>query len=275
MHYDPVKDIFASVIKKAPLLRVAFYKLLDLMFLRSWFVRRELRHLRSVMKDRNLSIYDAGSGYGQYTYFMSRNLQSCSIFAVDVKENWINDCREFFTSRNISGVSFAVEDLTAVNHKDKFDLIVCVDVMEHIHDDVTVFSNFANALKPGGFVLINSPSVFGGSDVHEEGEDSFIGEHARVGYSMEELRDKLKPFGLSVYRHRYTYAFWGDKAWRLGIKYPMMLLNVSKVFLVLLPFYYLLTFPFTFIMMYMDYSMNSPKGAGINLIAKKTGTSEN
>ena len=46
MHYDPIKNVFASIIKKFPFLRIFFYKSLDLMFLRSWYVRRELKKLR-------------------------------------------------------------------------------------------------------------------------------------------------------------------------------------------------------------------------------------
>jgi len=239
------------------------------MFLRSWYVRRELKEIRSRFGNSNIDIYDAGSGYGQYTYFMTKNLQPCNIFSVDVKEDWINDCKEFFSRREIRSVSFAVEDLTAITHQNKFDLIVCVDVMEHIQDDVTVFQNFYIALKKGGYLLINSPSIYGGSDVHEEEEESFIGEHARDGYSKEDLESKLHPKGFSTYKSRYTYGFWGDKAWRLGIKYPMLLLNISKLFLLILPLYYLLTFPFTFIMMNLDFTNESKTGSGINFIAKK------
>ncbi|NUN10868.1 MAG: class I SAM-dependent methyltransferase [Ignavibacteriaceae bacterium] len=269
MHYDPVKDVFAEVIRKIPFLRVLFYKLLDLMFLRSWFVRRELRHLRKKFGSRKIDIYDAGSGYGQYTYFMAKNLQPCSIYAVDIKEKWIEDCKNFFSSSGIGDVTFGIEDLTKITHKDKYDLIVCVDVMEHIEEDRLVFRNYHNALKNGGYVLINSPSIYGGSDVHDEGEESFIGEHARDGYSIEDLTEKFNPAGLKVYRYRYTYGFWGDKAWRLGIKYPMLMLNLSKLLFIVLPFYYLVTFPFTFLMMYADYITESKTGSGINVTAYK------
>lgn len=269
MHYDPVKNVFASVIRKFPALRILFYKTLDLMFLRSWYVRRELRELRKKTAGKNLAIYDAGSGYGQYSYFMANSLTPCSIYAVDVKKEWIEDCREFFAKRKLDNVRFGVEDLTIIDHKDKFDLIVCVDVMEHIPDDITVFKNFYNALNSGGFVLINSPSVFGGSDVHEEGDESFIGEHARVGYSHTELEEKLSQFGFKTFKYRYTYGFWGDIAWRLGIKYPMIMLNISKIFFVLLPLYYAVTLPFTLIMMYLDFTGENEKGAGINYIAQK------
>ncbi len=269
MYYDPVKNVFASIIKKITSLRILFYKILDLMFLRSWYVRRELKKLRKQFGEKEISIYDAGSGYGQYSYFISKNLQPCKIYSVDVKEEWINDCKEFFESRKINNVSFGVEDLTQITHQNKFDLIVCVDVMEHIEDDIKVFQNFYSAVKDGGFVLINSPSIFGGSDVHDEGEESFIGEHARDGYSKEDLESKLHPIGFKTYQSKYTYGFWGDKAWRLGIKYPMLMLNISKLFFIVLPFYYLLTLPVTLIMMFLDYSSENKLGSGINFIARK------
>ena len=269
MYYDPIKNIFANTIRKFPSLRILFYKTLDLMFLRSWYVRRELRELRKKFSNANIDIYDAGSGFGQYTYFMATKLDPCNIFAVDVKEDWVDDCRDFFKRKEIKNVSFAIEDLTSINHQNKFDLIVCVDVMEHIDEDVLVFQNFYKALKKGGYLLINSPSIYGGSDVHQDEEESFIGEHARVGYSKEDLEVKLHPMGFSTYKCRYTYGFWGDKAWRLGIKYPMLLLNISKIFLLILPLYYLLTFPFTLIMMNLDFTTESKTGSGINFIAKK------
>jgi SAM-dependent methyltransferase len=239
------------------------------MFLRSWYVRRELKALRKMFGDDEISIYDAGSGFGQYTYFMAKKLSPCKILSVDVKKDWIKESEEFFNARNIQNVSFNVEDLTKIDHRDRFDIIVCVDVMEHIEDDVKVFQNYYRALKKDGFLLINTPSVFGGSDVHDEDEESFIGEHARDGYSKEDFESKLHPVGFETYQSIYTYGFWGDKAWRLGIKLPMLLLNISKIFFIVLPFYHLITLPFTFLMMYIDYSTNNKIGSGINFIAYK------
>ncbi|MBZ0198290.1 MAG: class I SAM-dependent methyltransferase, partial [Ignavibacteriaceae bacterium] len=270
MYYDPIKNVFASVIKKMPFFRVLFYKTLDLMFLRSWYVRRELKALRKKFGTGKIDILDAGTGYAQYTHFMSKHLNPCSILSVDVKEEWINDAADFFKQQNINFVNFAVEDLTQINYNNQFDIIICVDVMEHIVDDIKVFSNYFEALKPSGYLLINTPSIYGGSDVHDDHEESFIGEHARDGYSHEDLSSKLVPLGFKIDRYKYTYGFWGDKAWRLGIKYPMQLLNISKIFFILLPVYYLLTFPFTFLMMYFDFISDNKVGSGINFIARKS-----
>lgn len=269
MQYDPVKNIFAGVIKKFPSLRILFYKILDLMFLRSWYVRRELKILRKKFGNKKINIYDAGSGYGQYSYFMSKHLQPCEIYSVDVKEDWINDNREFFSSQKIQSVHFGVEDLTEINHQDRFDLIVCVDVLEHIVEDVKVFENFNHALKKSGYLIINTPSIYGGSEVHDEHDESFVGEHARNGYSKEDFESKLHPLGFKTVQSKYTYGFWGNLAWRLGIKYPIMMVNFSKLLLLLLPLYYTATFPFTFVMMWIDFKTNNKVGSGINFIAKK------
>jgi SAM-dependent methyltransferase len=269
MNYDPVKNIFAQVLKKFPFLRILFYKILDLMFLRSWYVRRELKVLRKKLGDKKISIYDAGSGYGQYSYFMSKHLQPCEVYSVDVKEDWIKDNKEFFASQKINSVSFEVEDLTAITHNDRFDLIVCVDVMEHIPDDVKVFQNYSNALKKNGYLLINTPSIYGGSEVYHDEDESFVGEHARSGYSKEDFESKLHPLGFTTIQSKYTYGFWGNLAWRLGIKYPIMMVNISKLLLVILPVYFLITFPFTYLMMLIDFNTDNKVGSGINFIAKK------
>ncbi|MGE5860357.1 MAG: class I SAM-dependent methyltransferase [Ignavibacteria bacterium] len=269
MHYDPIKDIFSKIIKRFPPARILFYKILDIMFLRTWYVKRELKKLRKNFGSNNIEIYDAGTGYGQYSYFMLDKMKPCSIYAADIKKSWVEDAREFYSQKNIKNISFGVEDLTEINYENRFNLIISIDVMEHIEDDVKVFKNFFEALRPGGYLMINTPSNLGGSDAHDEKDESFIAEHARNGYSKEDLESKLRSAGFDICKFTYTYGRWGNIAWRLGIKYPMLMLNISKLFFLLLPFYYLFAMPFSFFFMAADYYSLNKKGSGINLIAKK------
>jgi len=269
MHYDPIKNIFSKIIKKYPSVRILFYKILDIMFLRAWYVKRELITLRKKFGNEHIEIYDAGTGYGQYSYFMLKKIKPCSIYAVDIKADWIEDLKDFYAQNNLAKIKLSIEDLTEISHENKFNLILSVDVMEHIEDDIKVFKNFYKALRPGGYLMINTPSNLGGSDTHDESDESFISEHARSGYSKEELESKLLSAGFGIFKFTYTYGFWGDIAWRLGIKYPMLMLNFSKVLFLFLPFYYLFTLPFTFIFMAADYYADNKTGSGINLIAKK------
>ena len=266
MKYDPIKNSIGNVVRDFVILRKVFYALLGFFFLRAWHVKRELRRIFRSGTIRTM--FDAGSGFGQYSYYCARKFPSLSIHAVDVKKEQIRDCTGFFQKAGIPGVKFGVEDLLVPKHHGEFDLVLSVDVMEHIAEDATVFHNFYNALKPGGALLVNTPSDLGGSDAHEE-EAGFIEEHARTGYGDEEIRTKLGQAGFSVEKISYTYGFWGMVSWRLGIKVPMMMLNRSKVFFLFLPFYYLGALPFVLPLMAVDYFFPPRTGAGLLVIARK------
>ena len=43
MQYDPIKRTLGRVFNSTPTLRVAFYRMLDVLLLRSWHIVRELR----------------------------------------------------------------------------------------------------------------------------------------------------------------------------------------------------------------------------------------
>jgi 2-polyprenyl-3-methyl-5-hydroxy-6-metoxy-1,4-benzoquinol methylase len=256
------------MIRNNPRLRILFYKLLGSMFLREWYVKSELRR-QLCQRTKPFEVFDAGSGFGQYSYYIAKNFPLATVYGSDLKEEQIVDCNQFFRTIGLLRCSFAVEDLTKIQHKDKFDAILSVDVMEHIPDDMKVFQNFYRALRTNGQLFINTPSNLGGSDVHSEDDQSFVEEHARNGYGMEEIRNKLETAGFKVEKIRYTYGSWGTAAWRLGIKYPMLMLNVSKIFFVFLPFYYLAMLPFIIPMMWIDFITINATGTGLNVLARK------
>jgi len=267
MNYDPIKKDLGNVFNKHPFLRKLFYQLLDLLLLRTWHVHRELRKWTS--SQSKAMVLDAGSGFGQYSFYLSRKNPQYTIDAVDVKDDQIADCNAFFQKVNLTNVKFQVGDLTQSIADNKYDLVVCVDVMEHILEDVTVFRNFHQAMKPGAMLLISTPSDQGGSDVHEETGESFIGEHVRDGYNVAEMADKLKQAGFEKMEILYSYGAPGKIAWRLSMKYPMLMLNTSKLFFVLIPFYYLITYPFSFVLNYLDTYTKHTTGTGLIVKAWK------
>ena len=166
MKYDPIKKVFGNAVENSPFLRKIFYALLDLMFLRSWHVRKKVRELYPA--NTKMDIFDAGMGFGQYTYFMAKRFPDSKILAVDVKDEQVRDCKNFFSKCGYKNVKFEIADLITIDYNEKFDFILSVDVMEHIFEDEVVFKNFYNALRKGGKLLVNTPSDLGGSDAHED-----------------------------------------------------------------------------------------------------------
>jgi SAM-dependent methyltransferase len=272
MQYDPIKRSLGKVFNTTPWMRTLFYRLLDLLLLRAWYTRKEIKHWARAAGSnagKKRFILDAGSGFGQYTYFLSGLGSHWFVDAVDVKEEQIADCNHFFQRIGRTNVLFEKADLTTFVKNDRFDLILSVDVMEHIADDEAVFRNFYDSLTQHGMLLISTPSDQGGSDVHDHEEESFIDEHVRDGYNINDIREKLKRAGFSRTEARYTYGTPGKIAWRLSMKYPILLLNVSKLFFILLPFYYLLTYPVALLCNYLDMQFNHTTGTGLIVKAWK------
>ena len=273
MQYDPIKRSLGKVFNQHPVLRKLFYQLLDLLLLRAWHIRKELRKCRHSSPEVK-AILDAGSGFGQYTYRMARWFPAARIKAVDIKPEQIADCNQFLEKAGLSGrVKFEMGDLTQFREDNKYDLVLSVDVMEHIEEDVLVFRNFHASMKKGGMLLISTPSDLGGSDSHdhdqEEGVHGFIDEHVRDGYNIGDIRWKLRSVGFSKVEARYSYGIPGKISWKLSMKYPILMLGVSKLFFILLPFYYLIVYPLALVLNFFDLGMNHKSGTGLIVKAWK------
>jgi len=273
MEYDPIKMRLGNVFNRSPFLRKLFYSLLDLLLLRAWYIYKELRSLKRIFFSGNIRILDAGSGFGQYSYQMSRIFSSSFIKGVDVKKEQIDDCNRFFSLTGLQEkVVFECADLTSFSEPYGYDLILSVDVMEHIEEDELVFHNFYKSLRNNGVLLISTPSNQGGSDTpkHESGSvNGFIGEHVRDGYGITDITRKLGQAGFTDIEARYSYGVPGSLSWKISMKYPILLLGKSKLFILFLPFYYLITYPFCFILNYFDVNFTHKTGTGLIVKAYK------
>ncbi|MCX6236343.1 MAG: class I SAM-dependent methyltransferase [Bacteroidia bacterium] len=273
MEYDPIKRRLGNVFNRTPFLRKLFYSLLDLLLLRAWHVFKELRSLKKRSFSGKIRILDAGSGFGQYSYRLSRIFAGSIIKGVDVKQEQIDDCNRFFNSAGLQErVNFEYADLTEYSEPYSYDLILSVDVMEHIEEDELVFNNFYKSLRNNGVLLISTPSDQGGSDTNDHDQDAvhgFIEEHVRDGYGIDDISQKLNHAGFSDVEVRYTYGTTGSLSWKFSMKYPILMLGKSKLFFILLPLYYLITFPFCVILNYSDVIFRHKKGTGLLVKAYK------
>jgi len=259
MHYDIIKDKFAKLIEIVPAFRKLFYLLLDLLLLRQWYVKKEIK--KYYTKDKELRFYDAGAGFGQYSYFILKYFKKAKVHAVDLKMDYIDSFARY--AKLLGWQDFTVQQANLVNYtpNDKFDLIVAIDILEHIEDDVQVLKNFRQVLDDGGKLIISSPSTFDESA-------KFVEEHIRPGYDKDEIISKLENAGFRIVSFDFSYGKLGHLAWLLTMKYPMSLLGISKLFFLLLPFYYLIIYPISALFMWLDLKMKNKVGTGVIVVAE-------
>ena len=259
MQYDKVKDKFAVAIDKFPVLRKLFYLLLDMLLLRQWYVKREIK--KYFPTDESLRFYDAGAGFGQYSYFILKKFKKAKVHAVDLKTDYMDSFAHY--AKNVGWQNFTIEqaDLVDYTPKESFDLIIAIDILEHIEDDEQVLQNFRKVLVQGGKLIISSPSNFDESA-------KFTAEHVRAGYSKEDICSKLERADFNIISFEYSYGKFGQIYWKLALKIPLSLISKSKIFAIFLPVYYILFYPIAFGFMLLDYYTKNKIGTGVIVVAE-------
>ena len=175
-----------------------------------WYrVRREIIHsifIDSLSKKGSLEILDVGCGPGALLSELSRYGNASGI---DMSEQAVGFCHD----RGISNVSVSsVESITAPDNS--FDLVLALDVLEHVKDDHAAAFELYRVLKPGGTAVIFVPAfmfLWGITDV--------LSEHYRR-YTRKEICAVLTAVGFSLERSSYfnTFLFLPIATVRLAVR---------------------------------------------------------
>jgi SAM-dependent methyltransferase len=94
----------------------------------------------------------------------------------------------------LAGIELLQIDARRIPYDAEFDAVGAFDVAEHIDEDELVFSQLAQAVRPGGVVLVTVPQhpwLWGPLDEFS---------HHRRRYTRSELQAKLRNCGLRVER---------------------------------------------------------------------------
>ncbi len=139
-------------------------------------------------------VLEIGAGMGNLSRQLARRRDR--YIATDIDAEHLARLRTRLHHR--PNLETAVCDLAQPEHFHAFagsvDTVICLNVLEHIADDLTALANIREALAPGGRAIIlvpNGPELFGRLDV-------VLGHHRR--YSREALAGRIREAGFEVER---------------------------------------------------------------------------
>lgn len=143
--------------------------------------------------ETKLNILDVGCGTGA----LLRELdQYGNVQGLDFSPRAVSFCKE----RGLLNVEQG--SATEIRYENKtFDLVLALDVLEHIKDDRKALSEINRVLKPGGIAIIFVPAfmfLWGVTDERSQ--------HERR-YTLRELKEKTKNAGFGVIRASYFNTF--------------------------------------------------------------------
>lgn len=111
----------------------------------------------SYLRNKDVRVLDFGCGDGRLGYELRNS--KCSVIGIDFSEKAIAFAKAF--SHGVKNVSFDVQDILTYNPKKRFDVIVAMEVMEHIPKEECdkIVSSFARLLSRGGKLIVTVPST--------------------------------------------------------------------------------------------------------------------
>ena len=155
-------------------------------------------------------VLEIGMGHGLYTQFLSQNARE--VVATDIDQEVIDSAGQIVSAKN---VTFRRLDLTDIQdlknlEAERFDTVVCLNVLEHIEDDYRSVQGMANSLASGGHLIIDVPC----DPRLYNALDSFAGHYRR--YTPQTLSKVLEKAGLHVTSLHYVNLLGAVGWWTYG-----------------------------------------------------------
>ena len=99
------------------------------------------------------SVLEVGCGVGSFTKRIIDSGSFKSLLSIDISEDSIQYCRSRFKH---DAMEFKCMDVTCV--EGKFDTIICMNVLEHIKEDLSALRHMLGLLNPSGTLFLLVPA---------------------------------------------------------------------------------------------------------------------
>lgn len=207
-----------------------------------WVIGRFAKYLQG-------DILEVGSGVGSFTRLLSKYGH---LWAIDIEDNYLKTTKKIAGKKTKVGFGDIEKDKFFFGSQ-KFDAIVCLNVVEHIRDDKKALNTLYKLLKPQGVLVLLVPThQFLFNEI-----DKLSGHFRR--YEKQDLSKKLIQSSFKiVFLKRLNFL--GGFGWLLAKILRSKNIDRSKVKI----FQYLAP-PFIF----LENFLEPPLGTSLLVIAKK------
>lgn len=178
-------------------------------------LRVRAMHVKKMLKDfkEPRTILDAGCGDGCYSFYLARRFPKSKVHAIDKSRELIEACETIRARLNITNLRFEVQSLIDLSSRGSYDLILCIDVLEHILEDQVALNNIGDTLSDQGILILHVPQRRElNRFVLKPLDEGYVHDHVRNEYTEQEIEDKIERAGLHIQSKRYTFGWPGSLA---------------------------------------------------------------
>lgn len=173
-----------------------------------------------LLKNRHpIEVLDAGCGSGLFSFWLAQRLPGSSILGIDENAQAFQQMIKLKVLTGVKNLCFDQKDLRHLTYQKLFDLIVCMDVLEHIQEHELVISRLRDALRTDGWMIIHVPRR------HQEQFRAFGSwvqwndhGHVRDEYTQDEIKALIQHAGLQILSFQTTFRPGQAPFWELSKK---------------------------------------------------------
>lgn len=172
-------------------------------------------HVKRLLQDigEPAAILDAGCGDGAYSFYLARRFPGAVVHAIDNSQERIEACRKIQSRLRVCTIEFIHKSLTDLQAQGTYDLIVCIDVLEHIPEDELALRRLHDALQDQGNMILHVPQRRQLNHfVVRPLNEGYVHDHVRDEYTEQEIEEKIKRTGFCIVQKRYTFGWPGSLA---------------------------------------------------------------
>lgn len=213
---------------------------------------------KHLIKDNGIkNILDAGSGIGFYAFWLAKKISKSKIVGGDIDKQKLSICKRMKKEFRINNVSFIYFDILKKQSKSKYDLILTIDVLEHVKNYKLALRNFYKLLRKKGYLYIHVPQP-NQQRIFKSLKKWHHEDHDHEGIEGKMLIRILNNLGFKIIVTKETYGIFGKFAWEIN-HYLL-----GKNFLLAG-----ITFPILYILVLIDAVLTNKNGLGILVLAQK------
>jgi SAM-dependent methyltransferase len=186
-------------------------------------------------------ILDAGSGPGVFSFELGRRYPESKVVGIDLLKESIQACEHISQKLNITNVRFQQSSIEELPQHNYFDLILCVDILEHIQDDLAALKGLYHAAAPGGLIVLHVPALYRRYPVWQKRMNFDVQTHVRVGYEPHEIEEKMEQSGFLICESGFTYGFWETLANNISYMITRARMQNKVLYALVFPILYLIS----------------------------------
>jgi 2-polyprenyl-3-methyl-5-hydroxy-6-metoxy-1,4-benzoquinol methylase len=202
--------------------------------------QQQARSVLNVLEGRSFSsLLDVGCRQGHYAIRIARLHPNVEVKGIDIDGESVLEGESVRNIFGLKNLSFEKEDVCSLQATGSYDVVLLLQVMEHLVDDLAALRNVHRVLRNAGILVITVPNLnLKSESARKLRKHVKIQSHFRQGYRPADMERLLTQAGFRIQRMEFLSGKIGQRVERTE---RFLKTHVRSLFALVYPLLYFLT----------------------------------